>query len=82
MPAHESTWHSITVTVGNTIYEQDLTVLGFPALLPYVQERNFTELHRQCLIFDKHLRRFLTEHSVDLNSFATVEELQTYLGNR
>jgi hypothetical protein len=63
-------------------YEQDLTALGFPALLPYVQERNFTELHRQCLTFDEHLRKFLTGHLVDLNAFDSVEELQMYLRNR
>jgi hypothetical protein len=61
-------------------YEQDLVALGFPALLPHMEVGDFAELHRQCLVFDQHLRMFLTEHSVELYTFATVDELQKYLG--
>jgi hypothetical protein len=60
-------------------YEQDLVALGFPALLPHMEVGHFAELHRQCLVFDQHLRRFLTEHSVELYTFATVNELRKYL---
>jgi hypothetical protein len=60
-------------------YEQDLVALGFPALLPSVMAGDFTELHRQCRVFDQHLQKFLTEHEVQLNTFATVDELQEYL---
>ena len=63
-----------------TDYQQDLVALGFPALLPHVEVGDFAGLHRQCLVFDQHLRRFLTEHSVELYTFATVDELQKYLG--
>jgi hypothetical protein len=61
-------------------YEQDLAALGFPALLPYLAARDFAGLHAQCLAFDAHLQRFLTEHGVSLYSFATVEDLQRDLG--
>jgi len=60
-------------------YEQDLTALGFPALLPAVTAGDFAALHRQCLAFDQHLQQFLTEHGVNLHTFATVEDLQRYL---
>jgi hypothetical protein len=62
-----------------TEYEQEFVALGFPALLPYVEAGDFTELHRQCLVFDQHLQQFLTEHGVELYTFATIEELQKYL---
>jgi hypothetical protein len=61
-------------------YEQDLVALGFPTLLPYVKARDFAELHRQCLLFDQQLQKLLTDRSTKLNSLATVEELQIYLG--
>lgn len=60
-------------------YEQDLAALGFPALLPYVESRDFAELHRQCLAFDQRLKQFLAERSVRLNAFATLDELQDFL---
>lgn len=61
-------------------YEQDLAALGFPALLPSLEARDFAGLHAQCLAFDAHLQRFLTEHAVPLYAFATVEDLQRELG--
>jgi hypothetical protein len=60
-------------------YEQDLVALGFPALLPLLEAGDFAELHRQCLIFDQHLRQFLVEHGVNLYTYATIEDLQTAL---
>ena len=60
-------------------YEQDLSGLGFPALLPSVEARDFAGLHQQCLAFDAHLQQFLTARGVNLNAFATVEALQSYL---
>lgn len=53
--------------------------LGFPALLPSVEAHDFAGLHRQCLAFDAHLQQFLTARGVQLNAFATVEALQSYL---
>jgi hypothetical protein len=63
-------------------YEQDLVGLGFPDLLPYVVARDFAGLYQQCQVFDQRLQQFLTEHSVALNAFATVDELQKYLEAR
>lgn len=60
-------------------YEQDLVALGFPALLPHLLVADFAELHRRCLLFDRRLQEFLTAHSVELNNFATLEELQKHL---
>lgn len=60
-------------------YEQDLVALGFPALLPLLIARDFAELHRQCLLFDRRLQEFLSSHSVELNNFATLEDLQRSL---
>jgi hypothetical protein len=60
-------------------YEQDLVALGFPDLLPYVTAKDFEGLQRQCQAFDQRLQQFLTEHSVALNAFATLDELQEYL---
>jgi hypothetical protein len=60
-------------------YEQNLVALGFPDLLPYVVARDFAGLHRQCLAFDQRLRSFLTERSVELNTFDSVEALQKHL---
>lgn len=63
-------------------YQQDLAALGFPDLLPYVVAKDFDGLHRQCQLFDEHLQRFLSEHDVALNLFASVDELQIYLDSR
>jgi len=60
-------------------YEQDLVALGFPDLMPYVVAGDFAGLHRQCQVFDQRLQQFLTEHSVALNAFATLDEFQKYL---
>lgn len=60
-------------------YEQDLAALGFPALLPHVESRDFTELQQQCLAFDQRLKQFLARCSVQLNAFATLDELQDFL---
>jgi hypothetical protein len=56
-------------------YEQDLAALGFPDLLSNIESRDFGALHRQCLVFDQRLKQFLAEHSVQLNAFATLDEL-------
>ena len=61
-------------------YEQDMVGMGFPDLLPYVMAQDFDGLHRHCLAFDQRMREFLTERGAELNAFATVEELQTWLG--
>jgi hypothetical protein len=61
-------------------YEQNFVALGFPALLPYLESRDFAGLHAQSLAFDAHLQQFLTEHGVPLYAFATVEDLQRDLG--
>jgi hypothetical protein len=61
-------------------YEQCLTALGFPALLPYVVNEDFAGLHQQCQAFGQHLEKFLSEGSVQLSKFATLEELQKHLG--
>jgi len=60
-------------------YEPDFEVLGFPALLPLAVAGDFAELHRQCLVFDEHLRRFLVEHGVALNVFTSLDELREFL---
>lgn len=61
-------------------YEQDLTALGFPALLSYVVNEDFTGLHQQCQAFGQRLEKFLSEGPVQLSKFATLEELQKHLG--
>ncbi len=63
-------------------YEQNLETLGFPDLLTYVVAKDFVGLYRQCQLFDQHLQRFLTEHSVSLNVFATLDELRKNLEDR
>jgi len=63
-------------------YEQDLVALGFPDLLPYVAAADFQGLHRQCVLFDRRLQEFLSEHSVPLNSFADADALRHYLDGR
>ena len=60
-------------------YEQDLIALGFPDLLAYVVAGDYEGLHQQCRVFDERLQQFLTEHSVELNTFTTLDELQAYL---
>jgi RimJ/RimL family protein N-acetyltransferase/predicted nucleotidyltransferase len=60
-------------------YEQDLAALGFPALTPHLATGDFAALHRQCLLFDQHLRTFLTERAVELNDFVTLDDLQRFL---
>lgn len=61
-------------------YEQAFVRLGFPALLPAVEAGDFAGLHRQCLAFDERLQQFLIQHGVQLNTFTTVDALQSYLG--
>jgi hypothetical protein len=63
-------------------YEQDLVALGFPPLIPYLASGDFDQLHRQCVVFGEHLKRFLAERSVDLNAFDTLDELRTALAAR
>jgi hypothetical protein len=60
-------------------YEQDLAALGFPDLLSYLLAGDLAGLQRQCQTFDERLQQFLSEHSVELNAFATLDELQRYL---
>ena len=62
-------------------YEQDLTVLGFPALAPLLVAGDFAELHRQCQVFDQRLKEFLAERAVKLNNFATLAELRQFLAD-
>ena len=57
-------------------YEQNLAALGFPPLLAYAAAGDFAGLYRQCLAFDQRLKEFLTERSIPLNTFATLQELQ------
>jgi hypothetical protein len=84
---HEFSLHLSWATTGvefsgfNSLadYEQDLVALGFPALLPLLVAGDFAEMHRQCLLFDRRLQEFLSSHSVELNSFATLEDLQKHL---
>jgi predicted nucleotidyltransferase len=64
---------------GMSEYEQDLSALGLPTLLPYLAARDFAGLHRQCQAFDQRLKEFLFENAVELNNFATLSELQEYL---
>jgi len=63
-------------------YEQNLAALGFPALTPHLATGDFDALHRQCLAFDQHLRDFLVERSVELKDFATLDDLQAFLGTQ
>ena len=72
---------SFTGFNGLSEYEQDLVELGFPALLPYLEARDFDGLYQNCLAFDMRLREFLMEREVPLNSFATVDDLQVYLAS-
>lgn len=60
-------------------YEQDLSALGFPSLLPYLERGDFSGLLDQCGAFDQRLREFLLARSVQLNHFKTLEELRSYL---
>ncbi|MBX3000631.1 MAG: nucleotidyltransferase domain-containing protein [Caldilineaceae bacterium] len=60
-------------------YEADFIALGFPALLPSMEARNFEGLHAQVLAFDRHMQHFLAEHGVPLYAFATIEDLQREL---
>ncbi len=60
-------------------YEQDLVALGFPDLLPYVVAGDLDGLHEQCKAFDQHMQKFLTERSVPLNVFGSVDALERYL---
>ena len=67
---------------GLSEYEADWTALGFPPLLPYAVAQDFAGLRRQCLAFDRCLQTFLSERGVSLNRFATLDELQSFLGAR
>lgn len=61
-------------------YDEDLTALGFPALMPLLVAGDYAEMHRQCQAFDLRLKAFLTERAVKLNNFADVGELRQSLG--
>ena len=87
-----SVYHELMVHLGRALtgieysgfnslaeYEQDLVALGFPDLWPCLVAEDLEGLHRQCQVFDRRLQQFLTEHSVALNAFATLDELQEYL---
>ncbi len=84
---HELMIHMAQATTGveysdfNSLaeYEQDLTAMGFPDLLPFVVDRDFTGLHRQCQAFDRRLQSYLREHAVPLNSFPSIDALQAHL---
>ena len=57
-------------------YEQDLTALGFPDLLKYAAAGDFDGLHAQCKAFERRMREFLTERSVPLNVYKSVDDLR------
>jgi hypothetical protein len=61
-------------------YEQDLGALGFPDLLGPLIDEDFDLLQQRCTAFDLRMQEFLTERSVPLNSFASLDELQEHLG--
>ncbi len=60
-------------------YEQDLVALGFPDLIQPAVAGDVPELHRRCLGFDGRLRAYLGERSVELNTFATPDDLEAWL---
>ncbi len=60
-------------------FEQDLVAFGFPPLLPYLASGDFEQLHPQCLAFGEHLEEFLAERSVEMNAYATLDELRSAL---
>lgn len=62
-------------------YEQDLEALGFPALLPYLEARDYEGLRAACGRFDERLRSYLTEQRVGLNAFASLDELEAWLAS-
>jgi hypothetical protein len=66
---------------GLSEYEQDLAALGFPVLLPYMLAEDFAGLHQQCLAFIQYLEQFLSERLVQLNTFATLDELSAHLSD-
>ncbi|MCW5845560.1 MAG: hypothetical protein KIT77_30180, partial [Caldilinea sp.] len=71
----------IEVTNFNALcdYEQELSALGFPALLAPLLARDFDTLAQKCHSFDRRLQAFLCENGVGLNDFATLEELKLFL---
>ena len=60
-------------------YAQELTALGFPALLAPLVEGDFATLGQRCYLFDQRLQAFFHENGVGLNNFATLDELQHFL---
>jgi predicted nucleotidyltransferase len=60
-------------------YEQGLTALGFPALLPYLPSGDYERIYQQATAFAAHLERFLGERGVALNRYASLEELRAAL---
>ena len=66
----------------NTVsdYAQDLGSLGFPDLLAPLAEGDLRALHDSCGAFDERLRTFLTERSVRLNRFSSLDQLEAHLG--
>jgi len=84
---HELMIHMAKATTGveysdfNSLaeYEQDLTAMGFPELLPFVVAGDFEGLHRQCRAFDLCLQNYLSKHAVPLNAFPSIDALQAHL---
>lgn len=60
-------------------YEQDLVALGFPALLPFVEQGDFAGLRVACEHFDTRLQAYLVERGVALNQFDSLEALAAHL---
>ena len=63
-------------------YEQDLAALGFPPLLPHLLSGDFEQLYQQCVLFGERLKDFLVENRVELNTYATVNDLRSALKSR
>ena len=60
-------------------YEQDLAALGFPDLLSPALAGDTETLRRRVLAFDDRLRGDLTEHGVELGTYATADDLERHL---
>lgn len=57
-------------------YRRPLDGRGFPDPIPALVAGRFDDLAGLCVVFDRRLRDYLRELGVELNSFATLEELR------
>ena len=84
---HDITWtlNQITAGIGYNDYNlysemaSTFRAFQFPDLIEFASG-SLEELGEQARRFDRHLRRFLSEHSVDLCELATLDELRHSLG--